>query len=280
MNHAREKEALAELVALAIAEDFGQLGDITAQAVLDESQQGDFSFRSRQLGILSGSKAVEAVAQLIDSTISINWLKVDGEAISPEEKIATISGNLRSILQAERICLNFLSHLSGIATQTRNYVDILAKSGSKSIIRDTRKTTPGYRYLEKAAVEHGGGQNHRMGLYDAFLIKDNHLSSVSIKQAISKCRDFSKDAQLEIEVDSLDQLEEVVPLKPDLILLDNFAVGDIGKAIVMSNGIKLEVSGGITLDNLVEFGSTNVDFIAIGALTHSVKALDIGLDAM
>ena len=279
MDSSLHQNSLKTLIDIALWEDSHDLGDITSQATIDDSTEAIFVFRAREEGILSGSEVAISVLRAIDEDINIQWSSKDGDFIGPSVDIAIVEGNLRSILKAERICLNFLSHLSGIATQTRIFVDLLAESGSRSIVRDTRKTTPGYRSLEKSAVVHGGGQNHRMGLYDAFLIKDNHVNSASIVDMVKKCRKFDGSKQLEVEVDSIGQLKEVIPFLPDLIMLDNFSVDQILEAISISPGTKFEVSGGVNLENLIEYGSTNVDFIAIGALTHSSVALDIGLDA-
>ena len=192
--------------------------------------------------------------------------------------IAQITGKLQSILITERTALNFAQHLSGIATATKQCVDLLESSGSKTKIRDTRKTLPAYRELEKQAVTHGGGTNHRMGLYDAFLVKDNHLAGSDISEVVQACRKFNPKLPLEVEVDSIEQLKIVAHHQPDLILLDNFSVTEINEAKQIAHDIVLEVSGGVTIDNLIEYGSTNVEYIAIGAITHSVKALDIGFD--
>jgi nicotinate-nucleotide pyrophosphorylase (carboxylating) len=275
-----DDDFLVKLIELSIDEDAGQLGDITSQALIDEFATSTFVLRSRESGVLSGSQVVNKVISIIDDSLKVSWMKSDGDDLVPQDNIATISGNLRAILQSERVVLNFLSHLSGVATQTRMYVDKLHDSGSKTVLRDTRKTTPGFRSLEKAAVRHGGAQNHRMGLYDAFLIKDNHLSSVSIEEAIKKCRKFDETISIEVEVDSIEQLKQVSFLGPDLILLDNFDVSQVRQAIELVPEAKFEVSGGVNLENIVEYGLTNVDFIAVGALTHSVKSLDIGLDAI
>jgi len=275
-----DDDFLVKLIELSIDEDAGRLGDITSQALIDEFATSTFVLRSRESGVLSGSQVVNKVVSIIDDSLKVSWMKSDGDDLVPQDNIATISGNLRAILQSERVVLNFLSHLSGVATQTRMYVDKLHDSGSKTVLRDTRKTTPGFRSLEKAAVRHGGAQNHRMGLYDAFLIKDNHLSSVSIEEAIKKCRKFDETISIEVEVDSIEQLKQVSLLGPDLILLDNFDVSQVRQAIELVPEAKFEVSGGVNLENIVEYALTNVDFIAVGALTHSVKSLDIGLDAI
>ena len=190
----------------------------------------------------------------------------------------TVRGDTRAILLAERTALNFLGHLSGIATLTRTWVDAVA--GTNCIIRDTRKTTPGMRLLEKYAVRMGGGTNHRMSLSDAALIKDNHIAAAGgVAQAFSKVREKFPTSEIEIEVDTLDQLREVLPLKPDLVLLDNLSPAQCAEAVsIVAGATKLEASGGITLDNAKAYALTGVQFLAIGALTHSAPVFDIGLD--
>lgn len=267
------------LIGLALEEDLSERGDVTSSALIDADAHTRVAIRTRQAGILSGTSVADAVFSAIDPELQTQWQKKDGDVCVAGDVLGTVGGSSRSLLAAERTVLNFLQHLSGIATLTHEYVQMLKESGSTTIVRDTRKTLPGYRALEKASVVHGGGQNHRMGLYDAFLVKDNHLAHHDLKVIAQRCRDFDPSLPLEIEVDNLAQLKTVVDFNPDIILLDNFAVEDVYKAIEVVNGIDLEISGGVTLKNIAEYGKTNVKYISVGALTHSAPALDIGFDS-
>ncbi|MFN8016437.1 MAG: carboxylating nicotinate-nucleotide diphosphorylase [Acidimicrobiia bacterium] len=271
-------ESHSQLITLAMQEDLSSRGDVTSQATIDNDKTGEFIIRCRQRGVLSGIDVATETMHSFDPKIEIIWKKHDGEVCEVSEDIGVIRGKLRSLLAAERTTLNFLQHLSGIATLTRIYVDELAKIHSTSIIRDTRKTLPGYRTLEKKAVVDGGGHNHRTGLYDAFLIKDNHLSGTTLSGAISACRKFDPTLPLEVEVDSLDQLMQVIDHRPDLVLLDNFKPQEVLEAIKRAPMIDFEISGGVNIYNLAEYGKTNVKYIAIGSLTHSAPSLDIGFD--
>lgn len=282
-NHPYEielNERINLLVKLALAEDLNELGDVTAKALIDQRSTATVEIKPRKSGVISGIDVASNVFFQVDPSLEVNWALKDGDECENGMTIGTVNGSLRSILKAERTALNFLQHLSGVATLTRKYVDEINRIGSKTIVRDTRKTIPGYRLLEKRAVVHGGGQNHRMGLYDAFLVKDNHLQGAELKDVVEKCRSFDASIPLEVEVDTFAQLEEVLDFKPDLIMLDNFTVQDVMRTIETYPDISFEVSGRVTLENLVEYGSTNVKYIAIGALTHSAPALDIGLDAI
>lgn len=271
-------ENLEALVEIALKEDLGEKGDVTSLALIDPQTHSTISMVSRSNGIFAGVTPAKIVAKKVDPNLEIKFNINDGDTVKAGTTIAQISGNLQSILKAERTMLNFVQHLSGIAKLTREFKDLISSCGSTTEIRDTRKTLPGYRSLEKQAVVAGGGTNHRMGLYDAFLIKDNHLAATNIGDVVNKCRSYNPDIPLEIEVDSIEQLEVVVQHKPDLILLDNFEVEDIKLAKEIAGDIALEISGGVTLDNVVEYAKTNVKYIAVGAITHSAKALDIGFD--
>jgi nicotinate-nucleotide pyrophosphorylase (carboxylating) len=219
-------------------------------------------------------KAVLEELGLTDIDIKIH----DGDEVSAGEILISVKGNTRAILLAERTALNFIGHLSGIATETAKWVKEV--SGTDCKVRDTRKTTPGYRQLEKFAVRMGGGTNHRMSLSDAALIKDNHIAAAGgVSQAFSAVRKAYPTAPIEIEVDTLEQLREVLPLHPDLVLLDNMTPAQCAEAVAITNGVtKLEASGGIALANAKAYAESGVDYIAIGALTHSAAVLDIGLD--
>lgn len=265
------------LIKQAIAEDLQGGEDITSTSTIPVDSISVADFRSRKDGVLAGVEMAQAVLRECGIT-TIEIKKSDGEKISAGEVLLTVTGNTRAILLAERTALNFLGHLSGIATETAKWVEAVAGTDCK--VRDTRKTTPGYRQLEKFAVRMGGGTNHRMSLSDAALIKDNHIAAAGgVKEAFSAVRSTYPSAPIEIEVDTLEQLAEVLPLKPDLVLLDNMSPALCAEAVAIVAGqTKLEASGGISLSNAKAYADSGVDYIAIGALTHSASVLDIGLD--
>jgi nicotinate-nucleotide pyrophosphorylase (carboxylating) len=266
-----------DLIKRALAEDLQGGQDITSVATVSGDEKIVADFTARKSGVVVGIDMARAVLEEVGLT-DIAVLVKDGASIKPGEVLMTVRGDTRAILLAERTALNFLGHLSGIATLTRTWVDAVA--GTKCIIRDTRKTTPGMRLLEKYAVRMGGGTNHRMSLSDAALIKDNHIAAAGgVAQAFSKVREKFPTSEIEIEVDTLDQLREVLPLKPDLVLLDNMSPAQCAEAVsIVAGATKLEASGGITLDNAKAYALTGVQFLAIGALTHSAPVFDIGLD--
>ena len=261
----------------AIAEDLAGGEDITSVATILESAVVNAEFISRSAGVVSGLHVAAAVLEYC----GINHYEVlvdEGAKVSAGKVLITAQGNTRKLLLAERSALNFLSHLSGISTLTNQWV--LAVSGTKCQIRDTRKTTPGLRHLEKFAVRMGGGVNHRLGLSQAALIKDNHiLATGSISKAFNAIKKEFPGKEIEIEVDSIEQLKEVISLKPELILLDNMSVEQCIEAVSITAGlVALEASGGITINNAKAYAATGVNYLAIGALTHSAPTLDIGLD--
>ena len=266
-----------ELIKRALAEDLDGGQDITSVATVSGTEQVVADFTARKAGVLAGVGMARATCEEVGLT-DIAILIQDGSPVKPGDVIMTVRGDTRAILFAERTALNFLGHLGGIATLTRTWVDAI--SGSSCEIRDTRKTTPGMRQLEKYAVRMGGGTNHRMSLSDAALIKDNHIAAAGgVTQAFSKVREQFPQSEIEIEVDTLDQLREVLPLKPDLVLLDNMSPELCREAVALVNGAtKLEASGGISLENAAAYAATGVNYLAIGALTHSAPVLDIGLD--
>ena len=266
-----------DLIKRALAEDLQGGQDITSVATVSGDEKIVADFTARKSGVVAGIDMARAVLEEVGLT-DIAVLVKDGASIKPGEVLMTVRGDTRAILLAERTALNFLGHLSGIATLTRTWVDAVA--GTNCIIRDTRKTTPGMRLLEKYAVRMGGGTNHRMSLSDAALIKDNHIAAAGgVAQAFSKVREKFPTSEIEIEVDTLDQLREVLPLKPDLVLLDNMSPAQCAEAVsIVAGATKLEASGGITLDNAKAYALTGVQFLAIGALTHSAPVFDIGLD--
>jgi len=266
-----------ELIRKALDEDLQGGEDVTSVSTISADSISTADFTSRKSGVLAGIDMVKAVLQEVGLT-DITAVKSDGDAIKAGDVLLTVKGNTRAILLAERTALNFVGHLSGIATETAKWVSAVAGTDCK--VRDTRKTTPGYRQLEKYAVRMGGGTNHRMSLSDAALIKDNHIAAAGgVAQAFSAVRNAFPSAPIEIEVDTLNQLREVLPLKPDLVLLDNMSPAQCKEAVAIVNGAtKLEASGGIQLENAKAYAESGVDYIAIGALTHSAAVLDIGLD--
>ena len=261
----------------AISEDLAGGQDLTSVATITQSQVSTADFTTRASGVVSGLHVVAAVLEYC----GVNHYEVlvdEGAKVSAGKVLITAQGNTQKILLAERTALNFLSHLSGISTLTNQWVSEI--SGTKCQIRDTRKTTPGLRMLEKFAVRMGGGVNHRLSLSQAALIKDNHIMAAgSISDAFNAVKKMYPDKSIEIEVDSIDQLKEAITLKPDLILLDNMSTNQCSEAVSITNGlVKLEASGGITITNAKAYAATGVDYLAIGSLTHSAPALDIGLD--
>ena len=266
-----------ELIKAALAEDLAGGVDITSVSTISADAVLSAEFVARDAGVVAGIEMATAVLTEVGVT-NFEVLKQDGSAVIAGDTLIKVHGNARAILLAERTALNFLGHLSGIATLTSNWVSAVA--GTNCQVRDTRKTTPGWRELEKFAVRMGGGTNHRMSLNDAALIKDNHIAAAGGgSAAFNRVRGAYPDAPIEIEVDNLAQLAEVLPLKPDLVLLDNMSPAQCRDAVELVAGqSKLEASGGITLELARAYAETGVDYIAIGALTHSAKNFDIGLD--
>ena len=266
-------------VALALEEDLGLGGDRTSNSIFPADTQGTAIIAARQNGILAGQAFANESFEQIEPECEVIWHKQDGDNLKPNETIATIEGKVRTILTGERTALNFLGHLSGIATLTAQYVKAVKGTGANIV--DTRKTTPTLRFAEKYAVRVGGGQNHRMRLDDAILIKDNHIAFAGgIEQAITKARqDNGHMIKIEVEVDTLEQLQECLKYKIDVVLLDNMAPEMLKTAVEMVDGtIMTEASGGITLDTVRAIAQTGVDIISVGALTHSAPCLDLGLD--
>jgi nicotinate-nucleotide pyrophosphorylase (carboxylating) len=266
-----------ELVKAALAEDLAGGVDVTSVATISADAELQAEFVARESGVVVGIEMAQAVLTEV-GVAGIEVLIQDGDSVKAGDVLIRVSGNARAILLAERTALNFLGHLSGIATLTSQWVKAIA--GTHCEVRDTRKTTPGWRELEKFAVRMGGGTNHRMSLSDAALIKDNHIAAAGgVKAAFNAVRSEFPTAPIEIEVDTLEQLAEVLPLKPDLVLLDNMTPEQCRSAVSLVAGqTKLEASGGITFDQARAYAETGVDYLAIGALTHSAKNFDIGLD--
>ena len=266
-----------ELIKRALAEDQGDGEDITSIATVSGTERVVADFVARNSGVIAGSGMAKATLEAVGLS-DIALLVQDGAHVEAGQVLMTVRGDTRAILLAERTALNFFGHLSGIATLTAKWVTQL--EGTQCKVRDTRKTTPGYRLLEKYAVRMGGGTNHRMSLSDAALIKDNHIAAAGgVVAAFAKVREKFPTTEIEIEVDTLDQLREVVPQKPDLVLLDNMSPAQCAEAVAIVAGkFKLEASGGISIENARAYALSGVDFIAVGALTHSAPVFDIGLD--
>jgi len=266
-----------DLIKAALAEDLAGGEDITSVATIDSTATANADFTARHGGVIAGIEIAEAVLHEVGLT-EITRVKNDGDKVQAGDILLSVSGNTRAILLAERTALNFFSHLSGVATLTSAWVKEMA--GTKCQVRDTRKTTPGMRVLEKYAVRMGGGTNHRMTLSDAALIKDNHIAAAGgVVAAFAKVRQLYPNSEIEIEVDTLEQLRDVLPQRPDLVLLDNMSAAQCREAVaIVSGACKLEASGGITIENARAYAESGVDYIAIGALTHSAPVFDIGLD--
>ena len=266
-----------ELIKRAIAEDLAGGVDITSTATLAADAKLSAQFIARKDGVIAGIEMAIATLAEVGVTDATALVK-DGDHVKGGTVLIKVSGNARGILLAERTALNFLGHLSGIATLTAHWVRAVA--GTKTQIRDTRKTTPGMRVLEKYAVRMGGGTNHRMSLSEAALIKDNHIAAAGgVVQAFSLVREKFPNSEIEIEVDDLQQLREVLPLNPGLVLLDNMSPAQCAEAVALVAGAtRLEASGGITIENARAYAEAGIDYIAVGALTHSAPNFDIGLD--
>lgn len=271
-----------ELIRLALAEDIGP-GDVTARYFVPAGARAQAVILAKEPGVLAGVALAEAVFREVDPAISVGVKKQDGTVLAAREVVVELSGPARSILTAERTALNFLQRLSGIATQTAAYV--AAVSGTGTRILDTRKTTPGWRWLEKAAVRAGGGTNHRSGLYDMAMVKDNHLPKAGgldgLQAGINALQAAHPGMKVELEADTVAQVRDFLTLRGvSFILLDNMSPGEMQDCVSLAkgSGVKLEASGGITLERLPQIAATGVDFISSGALTHSVKALDLSLE--
>ena len=276
---------LEPIVRLALLEDLSPAGDLTSDSAIDADAHLAAEFRAREAGVIAGMDAARLALRLLDADVTLQIERGDGATVAPNDCVATIGGAARSILMAERTMLNFMGHLSGIATLTRRYVE--AVSGTRARITCTRKTTPGWRKLEKYAVRCGGGQNHRMSLSDAALVKDNHIAAAGgVAAAFQAVRQHAPDITVEIEVDTLDQLREALGAGADLVLLDNMEPSVLREAVSIAQEhtartgkkVLLEASGGLTLATAGAVGATGVDFISVGGLTHSSPILDIGLD--
>ncbi len=275
------------LVRVALNEDLAGLSDLTTALMIGDQDQGTVRIVARQQGVLSGAELIPLVFQQIDNKVACQLFVQDGEKLERGTCVARLTGSVRSLLTGERTILNFLTMLSGVASLTRRYVD--AANQPRTQILDTRKTLPGLRTVQKYAVRCGGGTNHRIGLYDAILVKDNHLAAWSatsgktLAEAVRHVRQNAPTGMIvEFEVDTLKQLKEILPESPDIILLDNMSNEQLTEAVSLRNqfgpGVLLEASGGVNLETIPGIAKTGVDRISVGALTHSAPALDLGFD--
>jgi nicotinate-nucleotide pyrophosphorylase (carboxylating) len=271
---------IREAAARALGEDRGPL-DITTFACVKPEVQASARIFAKEAGVLAGLPVAEQVFREQDVTLHLTARMADGSALKPGDTVLEIRGSAASILTGERCALNFLQQLSGVATQTRRFVDAVA--GTKAKILDTRKTIPGLRALQKYAVRCGGGENHRFGLYDQFLIKDNHLALMGtgnrLAEAVRAARALNAEAILEVEVDRLDQIPEIIALGVDVILLDNMSLDEMRACVALIAGrAKTEASGNMSLERVPDVAKTGVDFISVGALTHTIRSIDFSLE--
>ncbi len=272
--------SIEDIVRRALEEDVGS-GDVTTLSVVAESVRARARIVVKSAGVLAGIPVVMEVFRQLDPAVTVTALSKDGAAVSPGDVICTIEGSARSILTGERVALNFVQRLSGIAARTAAFVKLVEGTGAKIV--DTRKTTPGLRILEKYAVRVGGGHNHRMGLYDAVMIKDNHIVAAGgIKAAVLRARESAPHTMtITVECETLAQVDEALVAGADILLLDNMDIGTLAESVRRSKGRALtEASGGVTESTVAEIAATGVDIISVGALTHSAASLDISLDFM
>jgi nicotinate-nucleotide pyrophosphorylase (carboxylating) len=277
------RPAVAEAVTRALAEDVLPLGDLTA-ALVPATACGTLAFVARQPGVVAGQRCAEEAFAQTDERLEVAWHHGDGSAVTPGTVVAEVRGPLRAILTAERTALNFLGHLSGVATTTRAYVDAVTSVNPAVRVLDTRKTLPGLRALQKAAVRAGGGYNHRASLSDGVLVKDNHLGAIGITDAVAAARHRWPGRLVEVECDRAEQVEEAVRAGAGAVLLDNMTPEDAADCVALARRVAadrpvlVEVSGNITVARAPAYAASGVDLISVGALTHSVASLDLGLD--
>jgi nicotinate-nucleotide pyrophosphorylase (carboxylating) len=267
---------VSEVVAVALAEDFGLLGDITSIACIRADQTASANFVAREEGVLAGTALVDEVYRQVDPELEVAWKLADGDPVEVGALLGEVSGSLQSILGGERVALNLLCHCSGVASLTRRYV---RAARGRARILDTRKTLPGLRAVQRAAVRAGGGFNHRDSLATAVLIKDNHLAALGLAKAVERARSRWPARIIEVECDTIDQVGEACEVGVDIVMLDNMTPDEVEKAVDLIDGrCQIEVSGGVTLDTVGSYAETGVDFISVGPITNSVRVLDIGLD--
>lgn len=271
--------AVREAVARALAEDLLPLGDLTA-SLIPAGVGGAATFSTRQAGVVAGSACVVETYAQLDPAVCVTWLVADAGAVEPGTVLGVVRGPLGALVTGERTALNFIRHLSGVATLTARFVALASTaSGGTTRILDTRKTTPGLRSLEKAAVRAGGGHNHRANLSDGIMIKDNHLGGMSIPEAVRRARQLWPGRPVHVECDTLEQLRLAIEAGADRAMLDNLGPDAVAEGVGIVGGrLEVEVTGGVTLDNVAAYAAARPDFISVGALTHSAGVLDIGLD--
>lgn len=269
-------DAVTEIVRRALAEDLGPDGDLTTSAVVPLGAEAEATFVARQDGVLSGTAAASESFRQVDPSVEVSWNAHDGDTVRVGARLGVATGSLASMLTAERTALNFLTHCSGIATLTRRFVDA---AGPSCVVLDTRKTLPGLRAVERAAVRAGGARNHRDSLSEAVLIKDNHLAFATVTEAVEHARKRWPGRFVEVECDSLDQVAEAKTVGPDRVLLDNMTPDEVRAAVdVLGGSVPAEVSGGLSLQTVAAYAAAGADFVSVGALTHSAPALDIAFD--
>lgn len=277
--------AVREAVARALAEDLLPLGDLTATLV-PADVAATLAIVARSPGVVAGQRCVEETYRQLEGGVQLSWQLGDGSPVTAGGVVATVTGSLRAVLTGERTALNFLGRLCGVATLTRRFVDAVNAVDRSVRVLDTRKTTPGLRALEKAAVRAGGGRNHRAGLSDAVLVKDNHLGGLTISEAVARARDLWPGRLIEVECDRPEQVEEACRAGAGAVLLDNMTPQDaarcvdLARAAVPGARVLVEVSGGVTLETAPEYAATGIDVMSVGALTHSAPVLDVGLDLL
>lgn len=269
-------ESVRDVVSRALAEDLGPNGDVSAALIPDREARA--LIVARREGVLAGTACAQEAFRQVDASVRVDWLVRDSARLQPDQKVATIGGRLSSLLTAERTALNFLGHLSGVASLTRQFVDAAAVRGAAGIL-DTRKTTPGLRELEKAAVRAGGGVNHRMSLSDMVLIKDNHLAAMGIAEAVAEARNKWPELNVEVECEALEQVIEAVDAGADIVMLDNMAPEEVARCVEEVQGrCPIEVSGNVSLETIGAYSAVGPDFISVGRLTHSAPSLDLSME--
>ncbi len=280
------EQAIESLITTALVEDLQSAGDVTSKSIFSDSDSAEAVVRAKESGVLSGISLIVPVFRAIDPRVSVELLRKDGASVSRGDEICRVKGPIIAVLSGERLVLNLLQHLSGVATATAHLMSLVRSANSHTKLLDTRKTTPGLRLLEKEAVVHGGGTNHRIGLYDMIMAKDTHVKAAggpdrAVERARAWCHENKKDLKIEVEVESLAHFERAIAVRPDRIMLDNMSCEEMSKAVAIRNSeaplVELEASGNVNESTIYAIAKTGVDFISVGAITHSVKALDIHL---
>lgn len=278
------ESVIQSIIENALAEDLSTFGDVTSQSIFSSDEQAEAIIRAKEAGVVSGVSLIGPVFTTIDSTVTIEVFKTDGDNVEPMEEICRVKGPIIAILSGERLILNLMQRMSGVATATAHLVSLMGETKTKLL--DTRKTTPNLRLLEKEAVAHGGGTNHRFGLYDMIMAKDTHVKAAggpdkAVQRAKAWVQESGRDIKIEVEIQSVEEFELALPEAPDRIMLDNMSCEDMATCVARRNeinpAIELEASGNVTEKTIAEIAKTEVDYISVGAITHSVKALDIHL---